>query len=804
MKYIDTFLKKLKTDRNTFVTYILTLISIYIVVDRLVEIIFIGATGMAVSYWGPIKYTLALACLVFALEFSFSSKFVTEDTKKLSFLYIFTIGFFIVVTSMIIQWVNKICWVLFFSVPNYSYIIQNFYELVKPAFSSFAWYLPIVSFYPVFKKCYGMINDTKDIRDSVFDCPGIDISNNKEGWGPYTCEMLLCKDSETGAVIKTPESRRFEASLVVGVSGSGKTSMVFEPMFARDIEKKFFFKESSKEMGYTALRTGLATLTSPYSNEYLNENFNLNMLKPNPNKEKLYKAFMSKLILINTNDEYIYKNLGLTYMVPDYESISHMTDVAENFGIPYHIIDPNDNNSIGLNPFVFKDPIKSSLAISAILKQMHSDGFDVSNNVNITNSNNSITTSLSTQAVENLVLLLKEIYPKINEGSLPNLEDLLNMLNNFDLVEKMCKVMENDEVLAEKYAIQIAYFKKNFYKKSENRKKMSETVAVPAAQIEALLRHPGVKNILCNRYNNVNYDNALANGEVLFVCTRRGDLGAATQKAFGLFFLLLMQQSVLSRPGNEKSRIPHFLYIDEFPPFVTRATEDIFTLYRKYRVGTIISAQNLSQFGAEKDSERASFRQTLLANCSTKMVFGNNTPEDNEWWKLEFGDKREWDFKNTYKTDNDGDPAYDENYRDIKWVWKKNFEAGKIQALKFKQIIYKTKDLKGKNLVGKAKLDFLESRYKEPQKIKNFNFSKFVQGISSESSKEMDNSKFNLMNVDFYDNSPIVDGPIARNPKRTFEKNRTPENYINPIKTNSNLTEAIDDYNNTNNDDNNE
>ena len=36
MKYIDKFLKLLKTDRNTFATYILTLISIYICVDRIV------------------------------------------------------------------------------------------------------------------------------------------------------------------------------------------------------------------------------------------------------------------------------------------------------------------------------------------------------------------------------------------------------------------------------------------------------------------------------------------------------------------------------------------------------------------------------------------------------------------------------------------------------------------------------------------------------------------------------------------------------------------------------------------------
>ena len=37
MKIIDNFLKKLDTDRNTFLTYILTLITIYLTVDRVVE-----------------------------------------------------------------------------------------------------------------------------------------------------------------------------------------------------------------------------------------------------------------------------------------------------------------------------------------------------------------------------------------------------------------------------------------------------------------------------------------------------------------------------------------------------------------------------------------------------------------------------------------------------------------------------------------------------------------------------------------------------------------------------------------------
>ena len=57
-----------------------------------------------------------------------------------------------------------------------------------------------------------------------------------------------------------PEVSRFQSLLVCGGSGSGKTSLVFEPLIAKDIERKYFFKEASKELGFTALKTKIAYL----------------------------------------------------------------------------------------------------------------------------------------------------------------------------------------------------------------------------------------------------------------------------------------------------------------------------------------------------------------------------------------------------------------------------------------------------------------------------------------------------------------------------------------------------------------
>ena len=126
------------------------------------------------------------------------------------------------------------------------------------------------------------------------------------------------------------------------------------------------------------------------------------------------------------------------------------------------------------------------------------------------------------------------------------------MLTNFDLVEKMCEILCHNEELKEKYILQIAYFKKHFYKTGSGRDETEKYVYSAVTQLDSLLRLPGVRSILCNRHNNLDFDKMLSDGKIVFVCTRRGDLGATSHKAFGLFFLISMQNAVLRRPGTEK------------------------------------------------------------------------------------------------------------------------------------------------------------------------------------------------------------------------------------------------------------
>ena len=74
-------------------------------------------------------------------------------------------------------------------------------------------------------------------------------------------------------------------------------------------------------MGFTALKTGLATLNCPYDNEYINEHFSLDMLIPNPDKLDTYKAYMKKMIINSSGDRITYRNMGITYISDEHESV---------------------------------------------------------------------------------------------------------------------------------------------------------------------------------------------------------------------------------------------------------------------------------------------------------------------------------------------------------------------------------------------------------------------------------------------------------------------------------------------------
>ena len=249
------------------------------------------------------------------------------------------------------------------------------------------------------------------------------------------------------------------------------------------------------------------------------------------------------------------------------------------------------------------------------------------------------------------------------------------------------------------------------------------------------------------------------------VCTRRGDLGRTSHQAFGLFFILSMQNAVLRRPGNESSRVPHFLYIDEFPDFICKDTEAIFTLYRKYKVGTTITAQNLAQL--EGNSPKMKYQDTILSNCASKIFMGDAIPKELDWWEREFTKKREWVYGNSFDTNK---LAYDAKYTGVKYDWANYFAANKLGTLAFKFAAVKLKTEGGGFCVGEGKFDFIASKHKEEQPVKMYNFARFTPGVAtSDDSNDSTRQKFDPKHINFVDDRDEINPIQTDNTDANFE-----------------------------------
>ena len=781
-------LKPLKINTNTFFSYIFGLLIIYFTVDRSCEIISLLLTGQLVNYWTPIQYGLVYLCIVAGYSITCGSPLNTTITHPMKFFVFYSICGYIIIFSMAAQWINELLWFICMHFRNFKIVATELPELIGPAFSSLSLLFPAFSIRGVVDYYIGNILDGDiDWIESFEDYKGIKLESSKSKKASsipsaFKCDAKICIDDKTGKPAVIPEKVRFEATFVEGATGTGKTATIVEPMCAGDIEKKYFFRELSKKLGYNALQAGMATLEVPYSNDYLNRNFNLSFLVPKDSRKKEYKNYVKDMLKYEDPEtgKLYYRGLGLTLVAPDNACISRVQNVAKAYDVDVNVIDPMDPNSLGINPFIGTDPAKIASIISVVLKGMYESENASSNNVFFAN--------VTQQAFENLAILLKLVYPRMHGGELPSLEDMLDILNNFDLAEEMTEVLKKDEQLANDYKSLIGYFEKNFYKPPVNihgyeiastygsgRKETEKFVYGAITQLDNFLRNPGIKRVLCSKNNNINLDKALEEGQIITACTRQGDLGELHQKAFGMFVILSLKDAVLRRPGTEDSRTPHFIYIDEFPLYITKDTEAFFTLFRKYRCGTLITVQNLSQL--TKTSSLAYFKDVIITNSKTRIVFGDMTWEEAEYWQKEMGTKKKWKYDKVLadsKTQ-EGADKLTQSYMKGSKDYPANYKAVKFVNMGFKKCIYKTKSASGKNIVGRGATDFINKKHLEKHKFSSYNFEIFGHGSANKPTE--DTSAF-FTGDEYKETFPTFTDNNYVNTKATILNNKNGDIYV--------------------------
>ena len=738
---------------DKLLTYIFsTLAGIFALISLLTTLQFFFGEGIISNPMEPVLYTFWILAPVLGFCFFTNAGIAKNDNQMVRAFIVYACSLGLIVSSMLNTWINQIVWYCLEQFENYNKVYEAYPELFGPAVKSLSFILPFIGIFKILEYFLDLVTDD-DLPAAIAGFAGLTVKKQKKENNTFSCATIICKEKGTNIPIIVPENKRYEATLVQGATGTGKTATVLLPMSALDLERKYFFREYSKKLGYSLLKKGTAYVVGPYDNEYINNNFNLGFLKPRRGFEDQFLAEVKDILqyIDHSTGEVVYRNLGITIVENDGNYISQFVGVAKNFGLEVLSVDPaNIESTLSINPFAIEEPTKVASIVADVLNSMYADQGGGS-------PGDPFFTQVTLDAFQNLSILLKEMYPIMHNGELASLEDMLELLYNFDKVEQMTEEMKKHAHLEQKYKLLIAYFEKNFYKPSLNingfeipgtrgsgRKETERFLYGAITQLNNLLRHPGLKKALCGKTNILNFDKALKDGSVITACSRKGELGIIQGKAFGMFFIMQFQDAVLRRPGNEDSRTPHFLYIDEFPEYINKDMDVMFTLFRKYRCGVAIALQNLSQL---EKAGKSYYRQTVLANTKTQIIFGDTVPEDSKYWEEAFGKEKVLD------------PGRKFEYKDGRLVAtptlekkkKERAEAFKIADQAFGNIFFKTKNASGKTIYGKGKVSFLNSKYKEKKEVLKYNFEKYMM-------TKPDTPSIIVKNSDASDNDDLLFG----------------------------------------------
>ncbi|MCK9470654.1 MAG: TraM recognition domain-containing protein [Bacilli bacterium] len=490
------------------------------------------------------------------------------------------------------------------------------------------------------------------------------------------------------------------------------------------------------------------------------------------------------------NGRLVPRNLGMTVVAPDGDLIKTTKSIADEYGMKVHIIDPimdeiKKGHIAKFNPLIGDSPEKIGDIVASILVSM-----DVGSQSKV----NPYFTNAGVRAVRNIVILLKVSYPHLFNRE-PTLDDVLAHLNNFDLVDEPIKYVEKNPRLMRRWQSVIDYVKTSFQSPpldhdgkpvqgtsiGSQRKKTMEAIGGIINQLDNLLSREEVRYILCNEEESINLANILRKGENIAISTRQGHLGPRLGRAFALFFILSLQNEVLSRYGeNENPEVPHFIMIDEFPMYCNESTETFFSFSRKYKCSTIIAIQNMGQLKKVSDE----FGETIFTNTTTKILLPGTNLQDRKYWSEFFGSTKEMELMTgiTTSTMFAENPTYSEQMRGT--ISEERIVSEEdVKDLNFHQLYYSYINKKGRRSVGKGTADF----YKLDKKVYKNNYDFELFSMSEEEynrikekeqrDKEQNDTKkeiekINEQNIhnDFISETNIV---TEVNEKETKEKEET-------------------------------
>lgn len=383
-------------------------------------------------------------------------------------------------------------------------------------------------------------------------------------------------DKETNKPVVIPYKDRFLHMLILGPTGSGKTSQIITPLIYADIK--------NREIGVICMepKGDLA--------------------------EKVYALSMLE------GREAIYFNPTLRSCPYFNPLMGDETDVIENMVTTFKMLDPDSST-------FFQDNNENLIRRSIkVLKRLEGDDATLQmldmfiNNVKgIKGSGNGIGGFGDTTVNKFEVMNKNETNPRIKKEN----EIIISWFR--------------DEYFPGSYGLKNA--PKTYEHCSGVRGQISKLIS--NKYLSRVLNPPRTSDLKPGQY--LDFDTILKDGLVCCISSEQGklrDLG----RFLGYFLILQLQASVFRRPGNEFTRRGCTLYIDEFQVYANSGFSDMLTMGRSYRVASHLATQNRALIGMNSGKSGKGFLDLVSTNARNVILFPGANGEDAKYYSQQFGE----------------------------------------------------------------------------------------------------------------------------------------------------------------------
>lgn len=578
----------------------------------------------------------------------------------------------------------------------------------------------------------------------------VDTRKGKE----YKYDLKIIKNLETAADIIIKECDRLVHMFINGASGTGKTSSIFEPAIANDMDKKLQNRKLRQDELLKMLLRKEAYYNAPTTD------FQEYRVIPYEKYKKKHQDIYKK-----------YPDCGMTVMAPNNAIIDDVIRLAEARNTIVYILDPAQTynspyvREVNINPFYIP------LGLSERDRLIHiNDAATIFAEVLIAVNEGSKTpdpyfsdiSKSVTMNIATICMLARNI-----EGRQTNITEIQDCIVNFKELEKYIKIVENfynmkvdyTESKAKKDNVEglkdkISVGKKDKKTNSEKKKEKnpyyytiysikSELLGEGAEKLfdqsrglrnlmDKILRDTRFREILCaSDDERFDFDKSLAECQIVLVNTAL-ELGSEKSTTFGLFYLLTQKASIFRRP--KEYRPLHFDWVDELSQYLHPSLEDMITLYRQFGVGVTFALQSRAQM---HKNAMTKYLDGVFDGAGTHIVFGRLSPEDMKKYSDMAGKSKQESVQKTISGNSvlAEDPTENWSVRTSMQL-ESNLEGTDMRYMDFQEITIMTTD-RGRSLNATfGKVFFLKKSDFAKRKEKKLNWSMVQKNINVEKVQE--------------------------------------------------------------------